>query len=51
MPPLDGDKVIETISGKTVTHELMMIHSGQPFRFDDPGEQRVCVHTKEISRV
>ncbi|HEY2251272.1 MAG TPA: hypothetical protein VGH74_09435 [Planctomycetaceae bacterium] len=51
MPPLDGDKVIEVISGKTVTHELMMIHNGQPFRFDDAGEQRVCVHTKEVSRV
>lgn len=51
MPPLAGDQVIEVIAGQTVTHELMDVNNGQPFRFSDSGEKRVRVHTKEISRV
>jgi len=51
MPPLAGDQVIEVIRGQTVTHELMLMPGTQPFRFCDPGECRVRVHTKEVSRV
>ena len=51
MPPVEGDKVVEVISGKTVTHGLMRGPSGQEYQFDDTNELRVRVFTKELSRV
>jgi hypothetical protein len=51
MPPLEGDKVIESIGGQSVTHEAVSGNSGQVFAFEgNSGEQRVRVHTKELFR-
>ena len=49
--PQKGDQIIEIINGQTVTHEVMAPGGDEPdWKFADPGQLTLRIHTKEIQR-